>query len=86
MKLPHWLNVLQEQRLEDVGFEVDVDKTRPHLDDGEVEHKDRSDERQVQVVINIPETVVLLVGNIFDNLVVNIPLEQVDVLALVSEQ
>lgn len=75
MELVLGLYVLQEEYFEEFGFEEDVDETRSHLYNCEVEEEDVSYQRKYDVVVDVGEAVVLFIGYVFDDGVIYVLFE-----------
>ena len=73
------LDVLNEEGGEDAGFEEDVNESRSHLHDSQVEEEELAEERQDDIVIDVGETEVFLVLVVFDHVVVELLLKLADV-------
>jgi len=72
------LNVLEENNLEEIGFEENVDKSWTHLHNRDIKEEGWPEDGQMHIIINRTKTVVLFVRKRLNKLVINSLLEIVD--------
>lgn len=61
MEFSLWLNVLEEHYFEEMSFEENVNQSRSHLDYSYIKEESRTENGQMNIVVNTGETVILFI-------------------------